>query len=170
MSNVLVTGGSGFLGSHIADALSRANHEVTILDIRPSPYLSKGQKMAVGSITNINFVEDLFREGSFDFVYHLAALADINEAKMMPRATAEINILGTLTLLEACIKFNVKRFLFGSSVYVYSNQGGFIAAVSKLVKITLRNFTEFMALILQFSDTVVCMAHDLTKVMEFTGF
>lgn len=44
---------------------------------------------------------------------------------MMPRATAEINILGTLTLLEACIKFNVKRFLFGSSVYVYSNQGGF---------------------------------------------
>jgi UDP-glucose 4-epimerase len=125
MSRILVTGGAGFLGSHIADALTDAGHEVTILDMKPSAYLREGkQKMVTGSILDVHFLSSLFAE-KFDAVYHLAALADLNEAKDKPRQTVEVNILGTINLLEACINGAVKRFIFGSSVYVYSTHGGF---------------------------------------------
>ncbi len=125
MSKVLVTGGSGFLGSHVADALTEAGHEVTILDRTPSIYLQPDrQKMVVGSILDESFLDQLFQQ-KFDAVYHLAALADLNEAKDKPRETVEVNILGTVNLLEASKKAKVKRFIFGSTVYVYSTHGGF---------------------------------------------
>lgn len=125
MSKILVTGGSGFLGSHIADALTESGHEVTILDVKNSSFVKAGkQKMTVGTILDVNFIEKLFSE-KFEAVYHLAALADLNEAQSKARETAEVNIIGTINLLEASIKHKVKRFIFGSSVYVYSHNGGF---------------------------------------------
>jgi UDP-glucose 4-epimerase len=124
MAKVLVTGGSGFVGSHIADALTKSGHEVTVLDVKPSAYLMPEQKMVVGSIVDESFINKLFTE-KFHAVYHLAALADLNDAKSKPRETVLINILGTVNLLEACVKYKVNRFIFGSSVYVYSQHGGF---------------------------------------------
>ena len=79
MSKVLVTGGSGFLGSHIADALSDIGHEVTILDQVESPYLREDQSFIKGDVCDAEkLVEQL---SGFDYVYHLAALADLNAAK-----------------------------------------------------------------------------------------
>lgn len=125
MSKVLVTGGSGFLGSHIADALTEAGHDVTILDIKPSPFLRPDkQKMITGSILDAACIDKVFSD-KFDAVFHLAALADLNDAKNKARETVEVNIGGTINLLEACVKNKVGRFIFGSSVYVYSNHGGF---------------------------------------------
>lgn len=124
MSNILLTGGSGFLGSHMADALTTAGYSVTVLDVQPSLYLQPTQNMVVGSILDNDFIEQVFAN-KFDAVYHLAALADLNEAKSKARETVEVNILGTINLLEACVKHRVPRFIFGSSVYVYSNHGGF---------------------------------------------
>jgi UDP-glucose 4-epimerase len=125
MGKVVVTGGAGFLGSHIADALTEAGHDVTVLDITVSPYVQEGkQKMVTGSILDTDFLSHVFQE-KFDAVYHLAALADLNEAKDKARATVEVNILGTINLLEACVSAGVSRFVFGSSVYVYSTHGGF---------------------------------------------
>src|SRR5688572_10136546 len=124
MSKILVTGGSGFLGSHIADALTEKGHEVTILDVKNSSFVSGKQKMTIGTILDVNFLEKLFSE-KFEAVYHLAALADLNEAQSKARETAEVNIVGTINLLEACVKYKVNRFIFGSSVYVYSHNGGF---------------------------------------------
>ncbi len=124
MAKVLITGGAGFLGSHIADALTHAKHEVTILDQVASPYLQSNQRMAVGTILDEDFIDKVFQQG-FDYVYHLAALADLNEAKSKAKDTISTNILGTANLLDACVKYKVRRFVFGSSVYVYSNHGGF---------------------------------------------
>ena len=125
MSKILVTGGSGFLGSHIADALTNAGHDVTILDLKASQYAQSGkQKMVVGSILDESFLNKLFEE-KFHTVYHLAALADLNDAKDKAKETAAVNIIGTINLLEACVKNKVSRFIFGSSVYVYSTHGGF---------------------------------------------
>lgn len=123
MAKILVTGASGFLGSHIADALSNDGHQVTLMDIQRSPFLRADQEMMIGDIRDIDF---LFKaiEGK-DYVYHLAALADLNEAKTKPLETVDINIRGTVNILEACLKHSVKRFVFGSSVYVYSQHGGF---------------------------------------------
>ena len=96
--SVLVTGGSGFLGSQICDELSERGHNVTVTDLHESPWLRDDQKMAVGDITDKNFLKDVLK--GKDIVYHLAALADLNAAKTRHVETAEINVLGTVKLLQ----------------------------------------------------------------------
>ncbi len=123
MAKIIVTGGAGFLGSHIADALSDEGHEVTILDLNESAYIRHDQSFVQGDVCNQDFVNEALK--GFDYVYHLAALADLNEAKERPIDSIEINIKGTAVLLNGCVQNNIKRFVFGSSVYVFSAQGGF---------------------------------------------
>jgi UDP-glucose 4-epimerase len=120
---ILVTGGSGFLGSHIADELSNLGHQVSILDLKKSNYLRDDQQQILGDITDATFTNSLLK--NFDIVYHLAALADLNEAQNKPSDTVRINVLGTINLLESAKNSNIERFVFGSSVYVYSREGGF---------------------------------------------
>jgi UDP-glucose 4-epimerase len=123
MSKILVTGGAGFLGSHIADALSDLGHQVTIFDIHESSYLRADQEFIKGDVRNAEAL--LEQTKGFDFIYHLAALADLNAAKSKPLETVSINIQGTVNLLEAARINGIKRFVFGSTVYVYSREGGF---------------------------------------------
>ncbi|MEO1052795.1 MAG: NAD(P)-dependent oxidoreductase [Bacteroidota bacterium] len=123
MSKILVTGGSGFLGSHIADALTRTGHQVTLFDMYESKWKSDDQETVVGDILDQELLTKAV-EGK-DVIYHLAALADLNEAKTKPLETVQINILGTVKLLEAARLAGVKRVMFGSTVYVYSRHGGF---------------------------------------------
>lgn len=123
MKKAVVTGGSGFLGSHIADELTERGYGVTVLDRRPSPYLRDGQAMVVGDILD---VEDIGRavEGA-DCVFHLAGFSDMNAARTQPLATVRLNIEGTINLLEASRRVGVRRLVFASTVYVYSREGGF---------------------------------------------
>jgi UDP-glucose 4-epimerase len=120
---ITVIGGSGFLGSHVADKLSEVGHEVIIFDRVISPWLRKDQKMLVGDLLDNNL---LFKsiEGS-EIVYHFAALADLNDLLDKPEETVRINILGTVQALEAARKNNIKRFIYASTVYVHSREGGF---------------------------------------------
>jgi UDP-glucose 4-epimerase len=123
MAKIVVTGAAGFLGSHIADALTDAGHQVVLLDLVQSPFLKQNQEIITGDIRDFDFINNAL-EG-VEAVYHLAALADLNKAKTKPLETVDINIRGTVNILEACLQNNVKRILFGSSVYVYSQHGGF---------------------------------------------
>lgn len=120
---VLVTGAAGFLGSHIADALSDQGYDVTVFDIIESPYLREDQKFMLGDVRDAEALKEQLK--GFDYVYHLAALADLNAAKTRPLDTVAINIQGTVNLLDAARVNNIKRFVFGSTVYVYSREGGF---------------------------------------------
>lgn len=120
---VVITGASGFLGSHIADALSKEGHAVTIIDKMKSPYLREDQHFIQGDIQDLDFLIENLK--GMDAVYHLAALADLNEAKSKPIETVKVNVLGTVNMLEASRVNNIKRFVFGSTVYVYSREGGF---------------------------------------------
>ena len=123
MSRVCVIGGSGFLGSHVADALTAADHEVTIFDRIVSPWLQTTQDMVVGDILDL---EALGRAVSgAEFVYNFAALADLNLALNKPLETVSINVLGNANVLEVCKRFKVKRFVYASTVYVHSREGGF---------------------------------------------
>lgn len=126
MARVLVTGGSGFLGSHVADRLTEAGHAVRILDRMPSPYLQESQEFIGGTILDA----DLMRRAvdGCDYVYHLAAIADIGDAHRDPVATAEMNVVGAVTALEAAANAGVQRFLFASSVYALSSSGSFYGA------------------------------------------
>lgn len=121
--NITVIGGSGFLGSHVADKLSEAGHTVRIFDRKISPWLRPDQEMIVGDLLDVATLEKSI-DGS-DIVYHFAALADLNDALDKPVETVRVNVLGTVQALEASLKHNIKRFVYASTVYVYSREGGF---------------------------------------------
>ena len=120
---VCVVGGSGFLGSHVADQLSAAGHKVVIYDRRPSPWLQDRQKMLQGDLLDLDGLEEAV--AGCTAVYNFAALADLNEALDKPLETVRINILGNVQVLEACRRQGIKRFVYASTVYVYSREGGF---------------------------------------------
>ncbi len=123
MKQVCVIGGAGFLGSHVADALSNKGYAVRIFDKKPSSWLRNDQEMVVGNLLNADEVSFAVR-GS-EVVYNFAALADLNEAVGKPLETIQVNVLGNAHVMEACRRFGVKRFIYASTVYVYSRQGGF---------------------------------------------
>lgn len=141
---VLVTGGAGFLGSHVADALTDAGHAVVILDNRESPYLRAGQRMAVGDIMDESLIAALV-EGQ-DVVYHFAGIADIDVCARCPTDTARINVLGTVQLLEACRKARVGRFVFASSAYVYSDSGYFYRSSKRACESFIEDYAHLFGL------------------------
>jgi UDP-glucose 4-epimerase len=137
---VLITGGSGFLGSHIADAVTAAGHEAIIFDAAPSPYLSPSQTFIEGDVLDEECVAAAVM--GCEVIYHLAAVADINEAINTPRRTVEVNVLGTVNLLEAARANNVRRFVFASSIYVYSNQGSFYRTTKQACEHLVHDYHE----------------------------
>lgn len=137
---VIVFGGSGFLGSHVADVLSERGHEVIIYDLKPSPYLKGPYKMVVGDILDYETVQETVKGA--DVVYHFAGVADIFQAKVDPIATIKQNILGTSIILDACRKNNVRRFLFASSIYVYSNSGAFYRSSKQACELIIEDYQK----------------------------
>lgn len=123
MKTICVIGGSGFLGSHVADALSDAGYRVRVLDRTVSPWLRTEQEMIVGNILDEALLERAI--AGCDAVYNFAAIADLNEAIDKPVETVCVNILGNVHVLEACRRHGVKRYVYASSVYVHSREGGF---------------------------------------------
>lgn len=136
----IVFGGSGFLGSHVVDALTKAEYEVTVFDLVKSPYLQKGQKMVVGNILERDAVRKAVK--GCDVVYNLAGVADLEKAKEKPVKTVEINILGNTIILDACRENNVKRFVFASSLYVYSKTGSFYRSSKQACELITENYHE----------------------------
>lgn len=120
---ITVIGGSGFVGSHVADQLSESGYRVRIYDRVPSPWRRPDQEMIVGDVMDSERVHEAII-GS-EAVYNFAALADLNVALDRPLETVRINVLGNAQVLEACRLSGVKRFLYASTVYVYSREGGF---------------------------------------------
>lgn len=123
MKKAVVIGGSGFIGSHVADCLSDEGYCVTIYDQVASPWLRDDQEMIVGDILS---EENLVRaiDGA-SVVYNYAALSDLNRALNQPIKTIQVNILGNTYVMEACRSCDVQRFVYASTVYVYSREGGF---------------------------------------------
>jgi UDP-glucose 4-epimerase len=135
---VIIFGGSGFLGSHVADCLTSQGHSVTIFDLKPSVYLQPKQKMIVGDILDANVVMKAI-EGH-DVVYNFAGIADINTATSKPVETVQTNVMGTIYILDACQKLGVKRFIFASTVYVYSKSGSFYRASKQSCELFIESF------------------------------
>jgi UDP-glucose 4-epimerase len=115
---VLVTGGAGFIGSHVADAYLKRGDQVWIVDDLSSGRLSNvpaGAKFVQASITDAA-VEQLFQEvGGFDIVNHHAAQMDVRTSVERPRFDAHINVDGFLNIVECARRHNVRRILFVSS-------------------------------------------------------
>jgi UDP-glucose 4-epimerase len=136
MKRAVVLGGSGFLGSHVADALTEAGFATRIFDKAPSPYLREGQEMVVGDLTDPKAVTAAVRGCAY--VYNFAAVADIEESRQMPLEAVQCNILGNVNALEAARRVKAERFVLASTVYVYSRQGSFY----RVTKQSCEQFTE----------------------------
>jgi len=132
--NVLVTGGAGFIGSHVAEALLERGHEVVVLDNLDPFYDVEIKRQNVercreigadryefveGSITDVALVERLFHVHDVDVVYHEAAMAGVRQSVDRPRQYEENNVAGLLTVLDAAAKNDVDRFVNASSSSVY---------------------------------------------------
>ena len=117
---VLVTGGSGFIGSHVVDKLRARGHEPVIYDLRPSPWHEHGTVDTVlGSITDREALERALH--SCDAVAHLAAVADVNDVHASPEDAERINARGTVAVLEAARRAGVSRIVYASTIWVYSD-------------------------------------------------
>ena len=117
--NVLVTGGSGFIGSHVVDALVKKKYKVTVFDInRPK---RKDVKFIKGNILNKSIVTSALK--NINIIFHLAAASDITQVKKIPLKTVKTNILGTTHLLEGARNANIDKFIFASSIYSYGTAG-----------------------------------------------
>ncbi|MEM2522658.1 MAG: SDR family oxidoreductase [Candidatus Bathyarchaeia archaeon] len=124
---VLVTGGAGFIGSHMVDRLLADGFEVIVLDNLRSGRLEnvdhhmgrRGFRFVHGDIRDVNLVKRLVSD--VDYVVHLAALVSVPESLRDPVLTYDINVNGTLNLLKACVGRDVKRFVYASSCAVYGD-------------------------------------------------
>jgi UDP-glucose 4-epimerase len=122
MSNVLVTGGAGFIGSHVAEELMKRNHRVVILDDLSGGFLDNvvpGAQFVQGSITDPELINQLFDEHKLDYVFHLAAYAAEGLSHFIKRFNYNNNLIGTVNLINASVNTGVKCFLFTSSIAVY---------------------------------------------------
>ena len=144
MKKAIVFGGSGFVGSHVADALTEEGYEVTIFDINKSPYLSKTQRFIQSDILDKEAVQRAI-EGN-DIAYNFAGQADIDEAALKPLETINTNIIGNTNILEACRKHKIKRFVFASTVYVYSNAGSFYRSSKQACELIIENYHKIFGL------------------------
>ena len=136
----IVFGGSGFVGSHTADVLSEKGYEVTIFDLAPSPYLKAGQKMIMGDILDLDAVKKAVAGASV--VYNFAGIADIDEAGEKPIETIKYNILGNAHILESVKKQDIYRFVFASTVYVYSETGSFYKSSKQACELYIEDYAN----------------------------
>jgi UDP-glucose 4-epimerase len=122
MGRVLVTGGAGFIGSHVADALLARGHEVHVLDDLSGGFRENVPPAATfvqGSIADAGTVDRLFAQVGFTHVYHLAAYAAEGLSHFIKRFNYTNNVIGSVNLLNASVTTGVELFVFASSIAVY---------------------------------------------------
>lgn len=138
--NVLVFGGAGFLGSYVVDELIARGHEVAVFDRAPSAWLQGRGDMVVGDVLDAKAVAKAVK--GRDVVYNFAGLADLNASIADPVTTVSLNVMGNLNVLEACRAEQVDRFVYASSVYVFSRKGAFYGASKKSSELIIEQYAE----------------------------
>ena len=136
---IIVFGGSGFVGSAVADELTRQGHIVTIFDINKYKYISSKQKMIIGDIRDLNNVSKSIKKN--DCVYNFAAIGDISAADKLPLDTCNINIIGNLNILES-IKKSKKKYIFASTIYVYGEEGGIYRCSKQAAELLIEEYSK----------------------------
>src|SRR3972149_4986364 len=124
MNNILVTGGAGFIGSHVAEALINRGYAVTILDDLSGGFLDnvvRGVSFVEGSINDVALVERLFEQERYAYVFHLAAYAAEGLSHFIKRFNYNNNLIGSVNLINASVNHDVRCFVFTSSIAVYGN-------------------------------------------------
>jgi len=118
---IVITGGAGFIGSHLADALVKRGDEITVIDnlsTGKKENVPQGARFVVKDILKENIAKDI---GGADAIFHMAADPDVRSSAENPVKSFELNLVATFRLLESCRKAGVKRFVFASTSTVYGD-------------------------------------------------
>lgn len=118
----LVTGGAGFMGSHVAERLLMSGHQVVVLDDLSGGFVENvpaGTTFVEGSILDERLIDELFRRYGFRYVYHLAAYAAEGLSHFIKRYNYQNNLIGSVNLINASVNFEVECLVFTSSIAVY---------------------------------------------------
>ena len=134
--NVLITGGSGFIGSYVVDALVKNKYKVTILDLNHPK--RKDVKFIQGSILDKSIIRSALK--NINIIFHLAAVSDITKVKEIPLKTIKTNILGTTFLLEGARNANIDRFVFAGSIYSYGAAGNLYTTSKTASELIIKNY------------------------------
>jgi len=119
---MLITGGAGFIGSHVTEELVKRGHEVTVLDDLSGGFIDNvvaGAEFIKGSVNDVSLVDDLFDRRKFDYIFHLAAYAAEGLSHFIKRFNYNNNLIGSINLINASLNTGVKCFVFTSSIAVY---------------------------------------------------
>jgi len=141
---VVVFGGSGFLGSHVCDKLSDDGYKVVIFDCKESSFKRPEQEMIVGDILDEKIVKKAVKD--CNIVYNFSGIADIDKASKCPLESVKTNILGNSIILEACREADISRFVYASSLYVYSKAGSFYRSTKQSCESLIENYNEVYGL------------------------
>ena len=137
---VVVFGGAGFLGSHLCKQLSKAGYRVIIFDCKDIHYVYSDIEIKIGNILDRDLVDSVVKGA--DIVFNLSGISDIEEANLHPIETVSYNILGHVHIIEACRRYQVKRLVYASSVYVYSREGGFYRCSKQAAELYTESYHE----------------------------
>jgi UDP-glucose 4-epimerase len=124
MAKILVTGGAGFIGSHVTEELIHQGHQVTVLDDLSGGFVDnvvEGAQFIRGSINDVDLIKRLFEEGDFEYVFHLAAYAAEGLSHFIKRFNYQNNLIGSVNLINESINTGVNCFVFTSSIAVYGS-------------------------------------------------
>lgn len=120
---VLVSGGAGFIGSNLVDKLINLGHNVCIIDNLSTGNINNVNKKAqlyINDILDPN-VSKIFEKEKFDIVYHLAAQINVQKSITNPIFDSNVNVCGTINIINNCVNYNVKKIVYSSSAAVYGH-------------------------------------------------
>ena len=133
-SNILITGGAGYIGSHVAEVLVKKKYNVLIFDHLITGHkklINKKAKFIKGDIKNFNKLSKVIKNFNINYIIHLAAFLNVSEAEKNKKKYYKNNVIGTLNLVKACKNSKVRNIIFSSSCSVYGNVNGSVKETTK---------------------------------------
>lgn len=145
MSRIFITGAAGFIGSQLAYRLWKNGDEVTLLDNFSYGFDDNlifedrdfKDEIIHGDIRNTELLDYLFKNNRFDYVYHIAGITPLPDCQMNPKEAVDVNVGGTVNILEVSRKYGVKKVIFASTSAVYENNTDFPSVEGKVVSPSL---------------------------------
>ena len=158
---ILIFGGNGFLGSHVVDELVSKKFKVTIFD----KVIGTGEikaKFIKGDISNSRLLESQIKKNQI--VYNFAGVSDLDQAMKKPIDSIKLNTL--MQNVELCSKYKIKRYIFSSSIYANSSEGGFYRCSKLSAEQYIIEFGKVKKFLIQFWDMDLCMEQDQDLIIE----
>jgi len=135
IKNILITGGAGYIGSHVAEVLSKYKKNIFIVDNLSTGFrklINSKNKFYKNDISNVGKIKDIIKKNNIDSVIHLAAVLSVGESQKKPKKYYKINVTGTQKLLSAIKNTSVKNIIFSSTCAVYEDGHSQVGENTKL--------------------------------------